>query len=108
MGNFDFEEGDVGGWYPFGHYATLLGLIVGRGVINFEEGSRTKMFMHCILYRPELRKCVFYRPITNSGCTSCIMLKLYTMIDIDNSFWLKMKIFAHCIFYRTEIPKCVF
>ena len=39
---------------------------------------------------------------------SCIMLKLYTMIDIDNSFCLKMKIFVYCVFYRPELQKCVF
>ena len=53
---------------------------------------KMKNSAYWIFHRPEIGKCVFYRPVCNSGCTSGIMLKLNSMIDISNSFCLKMKI----------------
>ena len=83
---------------------------LGKCLGIFLHFLKLLIFRPCeLVFGPKMdRKCVFYRPVSNSGSTNRIMLKLRTMIDIDNSVCLKMKIFVYCVFYRPELQKCVF
>ena len=50
----------------------------------------------------------FIKIYYNSGFRNRMILKLCTIIDIDNSSCFIKKKFTHLVFYRRDLTKCVF